>query len=150
LALESNGQGWTNVRAQDEPWAGRHGPRRSRTTVAIRPAAGRRKPRVHTAWGTGAYAPVLPELRVSDKDLSRLLRASFAGAGLPDGDAAAVSEVLVDANLRGTESHGLARAPAYLRRVHAGVARGTEAFTVSVGAGALCRVDAGQGLGPAV
>jgi LDH2 family malate/lactate/ureidoglycolate dehydrogenase len=111
---------------------------------------GRRKPGVHTTQAARAYASALPALRLSDQDLARLLRASFAGAGLPDRDASAVSEVLVDANLRGTESHGLARAPAYLRRVHAGVPRGTEAFEVSVGAGALCRVDAGQGLGPAV
>jgi L-2-hydroxycarboxylate dehydrogenase (NAD+) len=114
----------------------------------LRPA--RRTQRVHTTSRSRAYAPLLPELRVSDQDLGRLLWAAFAGAGLPAHDAAAVSDVLLDANLRGTESHGLARAPAYLRRVHAGLARGTEGFALSVAAGALCRVDAGQGLGPAV
>ena len=44
---------------------------------------------------------------VAALDLRALLHDAFAGAGLGEGDAAAVADVLVDANLRGVESHGL-------------------------------------------
>ena len=87
---------------------------------------------------------------VAALDLRALLHDSFAGAGLREGDAAAVADVLVDANLRGVESHGLARAPVYLRRVRDAVATGTDGLTVAVDAGALCRLEAGGGIGPAV
>jgi LDH2 family malate/lactate/ureidoglycolate dehydrogenase len=68
---------------------------------------------------------------------------------LDDDDARAVADVLVDANLRGIDSHGLARVPAYLRRVHAGLAGGTARMASSGGPGPLQRVDAAGALGPA-
>ena len=87
---------------------------------------------------------------VSATDLTALVRGCFTGAGLSGADAAAVAEVLVDANLRGTESHGISRAPVYLRRLRAGLTRGTERLTVRQRSGPLCRLDAGHALGPAI
>ena len=80
-------------------------------------------------------------------ELDRLLRRAFQRAGLDDADAATVSEVLVDANLRGIDSHGVERAPIYLRRVHAGLAGGRERVRVHTDAGAMVRLDAGHALG---
>jgi LDH2 family malate/lactate/ureidoglycolate dehydrogenase len=87
---------------------------------------------------------------VTPPELSALVHDCFARVGLDDDDAAAVAEVLVDANLRGTDSHGVGRVPVYLRRVHDGLARGADAMTTTVDVGALARLDAGHGLGPAV
>jgi L-2-hydroxycarboxylate dehydrogenase (NAD+) len=86
---------------------------------------------------------------VSAPDLTALVRGCFTAAGLRAGDAAAVADVLVDANLRGTESHGSGRAPVYLRRLRAGLTGGTERVAVRQRSGPLCRLDAGHALGPA-
>ena len=69
-------------------------------------------------------------------DLDALLQRSFRGVGLADADAAAVSEVLVDANLRGIDSHGVERAPIYMHRVHGGLAGGTDRMTIRSDTGA--------------
>jgi LDH2 family malate/lactate/ureidoglycolate dehydrogenase len=89
---------------------------------------------------------------VTPPELSALVEACFARVGLTEDDAAAVAEVLVDANLRGTDSHGVGRVPVYLRRVHEGLARGADAMSTTAGSPAqpLARLDAAHGLGPAV
>ena len=51
---------------------------------------------------TGAFAMTSPStVTIPAERLDHLLRRAFAGVGLDEGDAAAISEVLVDANLRG-------------------------------------------------
>ena len=105
---------------------------------------------ISRAFGDGDHDGALALRLVSAPDLTALVRGCFTGAGLPGADAAAVAEVLVDANLRGTESHGIGRAPVYLRRLRAGLTRGTERLTVRQRSGPLCRLDAGHALGPAV
>ena len=86
---------------------------------------------------------------VEESALAALIRECFAGLGLGTNDAAAVAQVCVYANLRGIDSHGLARVPAYMRKVHAGLAGGTERMSAGAGGGALCRLDGGRALGPA-
>ena len=87
---------------------------------------------------------------VSAADLTALVRGCFTCSGLSAGDAVAIADVLVDANLRGTESHGISRAPVYLRRLRAGLTSGTERLVDPERSGPLCRLDAGHALGPAV
>jgi LDH2 family malate/lactate/ureidoglycolate dehydrogenase len=74
----------------------------------------------------------------------------FTRVGLSAADAAAVTDVLVYANLRGLDAHGFERVPVYMRRLHAGLARGTEAASVVAERGAVCRLDAAHALGPAM
>ena len=90
-----------------------------------------------------------PPCVVDWRDLHSISRRCFEGLGLAREDSTAVADVLVDANLSGTPSHGFQRVPAYMRRVHAGLAGGTEAFTIAHEQGGLCRIDAGHALGPA-
>lgn len=45
----------------------------------------------------------------------------FERLGVPPGDAALVAELLVDADLRGVDTHGVMRLPAYVRAVKEGV-----------------------------
>ena len=87
---------------------------------------------------------------VPSTELIALVRECFRGMGLSKDDAEAVSAAIVDANLRGFESHGFERVPVYLRRLKAGLAGGTDRMSVVARSGALLRLDAGSGLGPAV
>ncbi|MEJ7716990.1 MAG: Ldh family oxidoreductase [Thermoleophilaceae bacterium] len=63
------------------------------------------------------------------------------------GDASAMAEVLVDANLRGVESHGFQRVPTYMGRVSAGLA-GAATRSRCASGGADARIDAADALGP--
>ena len=53
-------------------------------------------------------------------DLQEFISSVFAHAGLPDEDAALEAEVLVWANLRGIDSHGVLRVESYLEKVDMG------------------------------
>lgn len=55
--------------------------------------------------------------RVAGDDLERFTRQVFEGAGMPPADAAVEAEVLVWANLRGVDSHGVTRLEPYLKAV---------------------------------
>src|SRR5690349_15358987 len=61
--------------------------------------------------------------------------------GYQPGDAAYLAETLVDANLRGVDSHGVIRLPAYRARIDAGLV--TPGATPAVECeGAVVRIDA--------
>ena len=45
---------------------------------------------------------------------------AFLQAGLPEGDARAVAQLMVEADLQGSEGHGIFRLPQYIRRLRAG------------------------------
>ena len=86
---------------------------------------------------------------VEEPALAALIGECFTGLGLSADDSAAVADACVYANLRGIDSHGFARVPAYMRKVHAGLAGGTEAMSELADGGVLRRLDAGRALGPA-
>jgi LDH2 family malate/lactate/ureidoglycolate dehydrogenase len=88
-------------------------------------------------------------VRVPAQALRDLVRDCFRGLGVPGRDADAVADALLYADLRGIDSHGVDRAPVYLRRVKAGLAGGTERMATVAGRGGLLRLDAGHALGPA-
>lgn len=87
---------------------------------------------------------------VDAQRLEATVRDCFTGLGVPAADATAVAEVLAYADLRGLGSHGVHRAPAYLRRVRAGLTGGTAEMAVVGGSGAVRRLDGAHALGPAV
>ncbi len=71
----------------------------------------------------------------------------FRAAGVPADEAAIVAASLVDANLRGHDSHGLIRIPQYLDAVGDGRLRPGAPFTVLKETPALLHADGGRGLG---
>jgi LDH2 family malate/lactate/ureidoglycolate dehydrogenase len=89
------------------------------------------------------------DLLIDAEGLASLSRECFERLGVPAQDARAVTDVLIDANLHGVPSHGFQRVPIYMRRVHAGLAGGSERLSVVSESGALCRMDAHHALGPA-
>jgi len=103
--------------------------------------------------GRGASGLVMTmqtSVLVSEQRLHTHICECFVAVGLSVADATAIGDVLVYANLRGLDAHGFERVPVYMRRLHAGLACGTEGASVVVERGAVCRLDAGHALGPAM
>lgn len=60
-------------------------------------------------------------VRVQAEPLRELVRRLFVAAGVPEDDARTVSEVLVEADLRGVDSHGTTRTAGYLSMIKLGL-----------------------------
>lgn len=57
---------------------------------------------------------------VSERELTDFTASIFSATGMPPSQATLQSEILVWANLRGIDSHGVLRIPAYVERIDAG------------------------------
>lgn len=82
--------------------------------------------------------------------LERVTRDIFAARGVPAGDAAWIATLLVRANLRGHDSHGVIRIPSYVAAMKAGEVNPTPAVTVAVDTPTLAVVDGDRGFGQVV
>jgi len=60
------------------------------------------------------------DTRVAADRLAPFVARSFAAAGLPAEDAQTLAQLMVEADLRGSDTHGVIRLPLYLRRIRAG------------------------------
>jgi ureidoglycolate dehydrogenase (NAD+) len=87
-------------------------------------------------------------LRVSATDLQGLCEALFTSAGVSAEHARAWAEVLVWANLRGVESHGVLRIPRYLELIGLGQLHAKPAMKWLTRAGAIALLDADRAPGP--
>ena len=79
--------------------------------------------------------------------LSEFSRSLFVAGGVPADEAAIVSHSLVEANLRGHDSHGVMRIPQYLEFIHNGKLRCNVPLVTLDETPALLAADAGWGLG---
>jgi ureidoglycolate dehydrogenase (NAD+) len=87
---------------------------------------------------------------VSAERLLDFCRRLLVAAGLSADDARVVAESLVEANLRGVDSHGVARLPHYLRRIaHGSINPQPRMRTFQLGP-AVARIDGDHGLGQVV
>jgi ureidoglycolate dehydrogenase (NAD+) len=75
------------------------------------------------------------------------MRALLEAAGLEASAAATVAETLLDTSLRGVDSHGVARLPAYVERLRTGVLNPRPRPSVLRREGAVAVVDGDQGPG---
>jgi len=89
--------------------------------------------------------PLVPAAR-----LEQVTRDVFAGHGVPAGDAAWVATLLVRANLRGHDSHGVIRVPHYVRALRAGEVNPTPEITVERETPTTAAVDGDLGFGQVV
>ena len=76
--------------------------------------------------------------------------ALFGAAGVPQDEAALVSDTLVRADLWGHSSHGVMRAPWYLDRLRSGVMAAVTAPETVVDAGAIAVIDGRDGVGQVI
>jgi LDH2 family malate/lactate/ureidoglycolate dehydrogenase len=68
-------------------------------------------------------------------------------AGVPNDQADLIAKIIVEADLRGIESHGILRLPAYIRRVTAGTMTAVTELSVLKERGASLLLDAQNGFG---
>jgi uncharacterized oxidoreductase len=87
---------------------------------------------------------------VEARGLERLTRDIFVACGVPEDDAAWVATLLVRANLRGHDSHGVIRVPSYVRGLRSGAVNPTPAIRVEGESETVARVDGDRGLGQVV
>lgn len=74
----------------------------------------------------------------------------LAAAGLPEEDAQLVASSLVDANLRGVDSHGVSRIPIYVKRLQLGLVNTRPDVRVVSEAGGALVIDGDNGMGQVV
>jgi len=92
----------------------------------------------------------MEDLRVEWKALQEFTAKVFEGLGMPPGDAAKEAEVLVWANLRGVDSHGVQRIAEYARRVDAGQMNPRPKIQVLKETPATILIEADHAFGPVV
>ncbi len=97
----------------------------------------------------------MPQVRydslvIDHKVLDVFCTSLLTAAGLAQHDARVVSQSLVEANLRGVDSHGTARLPHYLRRIRHGSINPRPKIRTEVLGKAAARVDGDRGLGQLV
>ena len=89
-------------------------------------------------------------LLVDWKSLESFAAQIFVEAGLPPRDAAIEAEVLVWANLRGVDSHGVLRIPSYVSSIERGGMNPTPDIQVVKDTPAMSLIDADWAFGPVV
>lgn len=92
----------------------------------------------------GGAAPVT----VSADDLRRFTRAIFERAGMSDAHAGIVADVLVWADLRGVDSHGVTRIPRYIQMIAVGDLNPRPAIRVQSETHAAVLLEADRAAGP--
>jgi LDH2 family malate/lactate/ureidoglycolate dehydrogenase len=90
------------------------------------------------------------EIRVPAADLRAFTQSVFAAVGLPGEDAALEAEVLVWANLRGVDSHGVLRIPWYVELVDRGDMNPRPRIRIERETAATLLIDGDRAFGPVV
>ena len=90
------------------------------------------------------------EVRVGWKELDGFTAEVFTRAGVPREDAQTEAEVLVWANLRGVDSHGVLRIPWYLENLETGIMNPRPNVRVIKETPATIMIDGDRALGPVV
>lgn len=80
--------------------------------------------------------------------LTRFAQGVFVAEGLSPEDAATMAAALVAANLRGFDTHGIVRVPAYVRRLRAGLINPTPNITTRSRRAFATVIDADNAFGP--
>ena len=86
-------------------------------------------------------------IRVAVNDLEAFCHGVFGATGFSAQDARTQTDVLIWANLRGIDSHGIMRIPRYVAWLESGVMRADAVVEITRERGAAAIVDAGQGPG---
>jgi uncharacterized oxidoreductase len=87
---------------------------------------------------------------VDHAELRRIGRRVFAAAGSSEDEAGIIADHLVEANLKGHDSHGVGMIPSYLRNLHGGKAAANEKGRVVNDSGSFIVYDGARGYGQIV
>ena len=95
---------------------------------------------------TGKSSPAI----VPAETLRRFVRDVFVRMGMSEAHATTVAEVVVWANLRGVDSHGVTRVPRYVEWIEAGVVNPRPDIKVATETAASVLIEADRAAGPVV
>ncbi len=87
-------------------------------------------------------------IRIDRQALTRFTREIFTAKGVPAQDAETVADVLVWANARGMDSHGVLRVPNYVRRIENGEMNPTPDLRLETETAAARVIDVDCAIGP--
>ena len=88
-------------------------------------------------------------IQVSQKEIRAKIEKIMTDLSVPAADAADFADILIDAERRGVESHGLMRVKTYVERIKAGLIEADPEIAIDVN-GAVAKIDGGNGLGQVV
>ncbi len=91
--------------------------------------------------------PDQPTPRVPADELCDFVTRALRAAGLPETDAAHAAELMTEADLRGTDTHGVFRLPTYARRITAGTIKARPHIRIVEERAATALVDGDNGMG---
>ncbi|MBC5784374.1 Ldh family oxidoreductase [Ramlibacter sp. USB13] len=89
----------------------------------------------------------MPESRIPAAQVRRFLATAFESLGLPRADAATVAELMTEAELQGSDGHGVIRLVPYARRIRAGGLNLHPDIRVVKEKAAMALVDGDNGMG---
>ena len=84
---------------------------------------------------------------VTHEALSRFIQSAFVSQGLPPADASQVARLMADADLQGSDGHGVIRLPQYIKRIRAGGINKNPQIRVVHERAAMAVVDGDNGMG---
>jgi uncharacterized oxidoreductase len=93
---------------------------------------------------------MVAEIRIDEQRLRSAVRTLFAAAGSAPRECELVADHLVEANLRGHDSHGVGMIPAYIANARSGELHLNTSPTLVADTGGLLLLDGGFGLGQTV
>src|SRR5262249_38118251 len=85
--------------------------------------------------------------RIAAAALATFIKPAFEAAGLRSEDAGVVANLMVEADLRGSDTHGVIRLPLYLRRLKAGGIKARPDVRIVRERPATALVDGDNGIG---
>ncbi len=85
--------------------------------------------------------------RVPAERLAAFILRVFTAAGVPAGDAQTLANLMVEADLRGSDTHGVIRLPLYVRRLRAGGVNATPNIRVVSNRPSAALIDGDNGMG---
>src|SRR5215469_16442863 len=87
------------------------------------------------------------QARIAPDELAAFVARAFVAAGLPDTDAQTVADLMVEADLRGSDTHGVIRLPLYIRRLRAGGTNRTPNIRLVSDRSSVALLDGDNGMG---
>jgi LDH2 family malate/lactate/ureidoglycolate dehydrogenase len=84
---------------------------------------------------------------VRHEALQRFIQSAFVSQGLPEADAAVVARLMADADLQGSDGHGVIRLPQYIKRIRAGGINKHPDIRIVHERAAMAVVDGDNGMG---
>lgn len=89
----------------------------------------------------------LEHRRIPAADCKRFVRRCFVAVGLPETDAEVIADLMTDADLSGSDGHGIIRLPQYVRRIRAGGINKTPTIRIASERAAQAILDGDNGMG---